>query len=151
MEKKKRRKRSTCAKPWLRRRWNLGLYDNLLTELRFEDGEEYKKFLWMIPENFDELLRLNSADITKNYTIMRDSIPANVALAPTTRYLATSDSYSHVQYLFRVHASTFSNFIPEVCDAIYTRLKEQYLIVLNYLTVIYLTLVFPKFPFSINT
>lgn len=105
----------------------------------------------MIPENFDELLRLNSADITKNYTIMRDSIPANVALAPTTRYLATGDSYSHVQYLFRVHASTFSKFIPEVCDAIYTRLKEQYLTVRNYLIVIYLTLVFPKFPFSINT
>ena len=32
----KRRKRSTCVKPWLYRRENLSLYDTLLLELRFE-------------------------------------------------------------------------------------------------------------------
>lgn len=69
------------------------IYDILLTELRFEDEEEYKNFLWMTPENFDVLLGLIAADITNNDTNMCNSIPANVKLAVTIRYLATGDSY----------------------------------------------------------
>ena len=47
----------------------------------------------MTPENFDVLLGLIAADITNNDTNMCKSIPANVKLAVTIRYLATGDSY----------------------------------------------------------
>lgn len=70
----------------------------------------------MTPENFDVLLGLIAADITNNDTNMCNSIPANVKLAVTIRYLTTGDSYFDLQYQFGVHASSFSKLIPEVYD-----------------------------------
>ena len=40
------------VKTWLGRRINLGLYETLLQELRFEDKSEYKKLL---PQEFNEI------------------------------------------------------------------------------------------------
>ena len=113
------------------RRTNLGVYDTLLQELRSEDEGEYRKFLRMTPENFDELLELIKADISKYDTNMRDSIPANIKLAATVRYLATGESYSELQYQFRIHSSTLGKFIPLVCEAIHKRLRDKYMKVCN--------------------
>ena len=63
----------------------------------------------------------------KKDTNMHDAIATNVKLAATILYLATGYSYSDLQYQFRVHATTISKFIPEVCDSIYRRLKMQYM------------------------
>ena len=52
-------------KPWLRRRGTLSLYDIILIEVKFEDEEEYKKFLKMAPGTFDDLLWL----ITKRWYV----------------------------------------------------------------------------------
>ena len=62
---------------------NLGLYEMLVQELRFEDESEYKKLLRMTPLNFDEILGLIQEDITKTNTNMRDSIRAKIKLAAT--------------------------------------------------------------------
>ena len=40
---------------------------------------------------------------------------------------AKGDNYTNVQYHFRVHVSTLSKFIPEECDTIYRKLKDEYL------------------------
>ena len=37
------------------------------------------------------------------------------------------DNYTNLQYQFRVHASTLSKFMPDVCDAIYRKMKNEYL------------------------
>ena len=71
------------VKSLLGRRINLGLYETLVQELRFEDESEYKKLLRMTPLNFDEILGLIQEDITKTNTNMRDSIRANIKLAAT--------------------------------------------------------------------
>ena len=39
---KKKRKRSVLVKSWLRRRINLGFYETIVKELRFEEKSEYK-------------------------------------------------------------------------------------------------------------
>ena len=65
----------------------------------------------MTPQEFDEILGLIQDDITKTNTNMRDSIPANTKLAITIRFLATSDNYTNRKSQFRVHASTFLNFV----------------------------------------
>ena len=62
-KKSKRKKRSAWVKPWLQKRTQLGIYDTLLQELRLEEEEDYKKFLRMSTETFDELLQLISNDI----------------------------------------------------------------------------------------
>ena len=114
-------------KNWLQRRSYLGCFDTLLKELRSEDEAEYKRFLRMTPQIFDELLELVEEDITKENTRFRDAIPASIKLAITIKFLATGMSYSELAYQFRVHKSTIAKFVPEVCEVIYNRLKEDYM------------------------
>ena len=46
-KKTKKRKRSVWIKSWLGRRINLGFYETLMKELRFEEELEYKNsFAW---------------------------------------------------------------------------------------------------------
>ncbi len=54
---RKKRQRSVWVKPWLSRRNELSIESTLLREFRLEDDEEYKKFLRMSSENFDELIK----------------------------------------------------------------------------------------------
>ena len=124
---KKRKVRCTWVRPLLKRREEFGVYDTLVQGLRSEEEMEYQKFLWMSPNAFDELLSLIENDVTKQDTVMRDAVPARVKLAATIRYLDTGVTYSDLQYTFRIHKHTLSRIIREVCDAIYARLKEDYL------------------------
>ena len=46
-----------------------------LRQLRMEDESEYRKFLRMTPEIFDDSLNLIEYNIKNRSTIMRDPIP----------------------------------------------------------------------------
>ena len=50
---KKRQKRKTCVKPWLKRRKNFEFHETLLVELQFEDKYNHKNYLRMTFENFE--------------------------------------------------------------------------------------------------
>ena len=56
---------------------------------------------------------------------MRDPVSAGVKLAVTLRHLATGDSYTTLQYAFRVASSTIEKFVLEVCDAITRAYRDQ--------------------------
>ena len=56
--------------------------------------------------------------IAKKETNMRKTITAEERLAVTLRFLATGNTYSDLAYTFRIHESTISGIIPEVCHAI---------------------------------
>lgn len=58
---------------------------------------------------------------------MRKPISAAEYLAATIRFLATGESYSSLEFQFRISKSTLSNMIPYVCNVIYTVLKDEYL------------------------
>ena len=72
----------------------LGVDNTLLQEFRLEDEDEYKRFLRMTPDNFNELelLKLIETDIQKQNTHLRDAIPAKIKLAVTLRFLATGSN-----------------------------------------------------------
>ena len=59
-------------KPCLKRRKEF--YETLLVELRLEDQYNYKNYLRMTSENFEEIFQLAKDDITEN-TKMREPIP----------------------------------------------------------------------------
>ena len=103
------------------------MYETLIQELRFEDELEYKKLLRLTPQDFDEILGLIQDGISKLNTNMLDSIPADVKLAAIIWFLATGDIHTNLQYHFRVHANALSKFLPEACDAIYRKFKDEYL------------------------
>ena len=62
---------------------------------------------------------------------MRKTITAEERLAVTLRFLATGNTYSDLAFQFRMHHSTISGIIPEVCRATYQCLKSKYLRVPN--------------------
>ncbi|CAH1975552.1 unnamed protein product [Acanthoscelides obtectus] len=122
--KKNRRNRKIWVRDWLSRRENLGASTRLLAEMREEDIDGYKNHLRMLPHQFDELLSKTGSAIQKQDTHMRNAIPAKVKLEITLRYLATGDSLYTLEALHRVARSTIAKFLPEVCNAIYSALKD---------------------------
>ena len=58
---------------------------------------------------------------------MRSPISAGERLSVTLRFLATGESFTSLQYQFRISASTLSLIIPEVCDAIFKVLQDDYM------------------------
>ena len=75
-ERRRRRRirREIWVKPWIGRRRQFGLYDQLMVELRNEDQRSFKNFLRMSPEMFDELLDRVGPRITKQDTRCRASL-----------------------------------------------------------------------------
>ena len=129
---KKRRKRKEWVKPWLQRRNSHGFYSQLLCELRLEEKEISGNYLCMAPENFEKLLGYIKEDIWKEDTHLRESIPPETKLALTIRFPATGNSYQDLSMYFCIHKLTIAQFIPEVCQSIYTRLKDTYLKLCNF-------------------
>nr|CAH7714623.1 unnamed protein product [Callosobruchus chinensis]CAH7726808.1 unnamed protein product [Callosobruchus chinensis] len=87
----------------------------------------FENFLRMKTVDFNYLLEKVSFRIRKKDTSMRRAITPKEQLIITLRYLATGDSYRSLMYLFRVPANTISLIIPEVCQAIYDVLKDEFL------------------------
>lgn len=99
----------------------------LYKELEEEEESLYKNFLRMDIHQFNDLLSLVSPVITKQDTVMRKSITAKDRLILTLRFLSSGDSFSSLQFLFRIPKSTISTIIPHVLDAIYTVLVGKYM------------------------
>lgn len=117
---------SVWVRDWVKKRETEGCYVKLLKELSNEP-KLFKNFLRMTENDFDFLLDLVTPCIEKIDTQMRKSISAGERLAMTLRFLATGQSFKSLQYLFRIPQCTISMIIPEVLDAIYMVLKENYL------------------------
>lgn len=122
-----RKKRKVWRKNWVERREREGFCAKLYRELREEEPELLHNFLRMTADQFDHLLALDSPLIVKQDTVMRDSISASDRVILTLRYLATGDNFRSLEYLFRIPHNTISTIIPEVLDAIYKVLVDEYL------------------------
>lgn len=116
--------RSCWVKEWVGRRSVLGASATLLEELAKEDPTEYRKVMRISVDQFNKLLSLIEHEITKRDTPMRDAISAKVKLEIALRYLATGDSYQSLSLIFRVPATTISQFMPPVLKAIVNALQD---------------------------
>lgn len=94
----KKRKERKWVKDWIRRRDVVGIQNNLLKELRTEEPSQFKNFVRMTEENFNDLLTKIRPIIEKQDTKMRAAIPASVRLYVTLRYLATGNLYTRTSY-----------------------------------------------------
>lgn len=56
--------------------------------------------------------------VAKQYTAVRKSITPEERVAITFRFLVTGDSYSSLQYFFKISKQVISRIIPEVCETI---------------------------------
>lgn len=57
---------------------------------------------------------------------MRQPISPGERLPVTLTFLATGESFSSLQYQFRITAASLSIILPEVCQAVFQVLKDDY-------------------------
>ena len=81
----------------------------------------------MDSSRFDEILEKVKPHIERQDTQLRSSISADERLCVTLRFLAPGESYKDLMYYFRISTVSTSQLIPEVCNAIYNTLHEEYL------------------------
>lgn len=134
MKLKALKKKRLWVRQWISRRNMVGASNSLCYELRNEDPSSYKNFLRMDNYLFEYLLDKVKSLIQKEDTFFRKAIPARTKLEIVLRFLATGNSFTCLQYLFRVPKNTISTFVPDVCDAIYTALKEFIKVSTTFLT-----------------
>ena len=74
-----------------------------------------------------ELLEKVTSNIRKKTTHLQLPISPEEKLALISRFLATGESFQSLMYQYRVSDKTISKYIPEVADAIFNVLKDEYL------------------------
>lgn len=110
------------VRPYLRHR-NFNIYQ----ELKIEDRFGLKNFFRVSETDFEELISLIRPDIMKDSTWRNDVISPEMRLGVTLRFLATGDSYTSLMYHMRISKQQISKIVPEVCNALFHRLKKDYL------------------------
>lgn len=90
----KNRRRTKWVKDWLLKRNQLS-HLNLLQELKIEKADWFN-YLRMDESTYLMLLKLVSPLISRENTVMRESISAHERLTATLRFLATGRSYEEI-------------------------------------------------------
>lgn len=100
---------------------------SLLRDLRDNNPDDFKNYLRMDTNAFDELLNLMRPHVSKQDTAMRGSIPADERLIATLRFLATGRGYEDLKFSTGISAQALGRIIPETCKALYEVLHRDYL------------------------
>lgn len=101
-----KKKRTKWSKQWFLHRAKFG-HSELLKELRNNEPDDYKNFLRMDGDSFDELLELVGPHIRKQDTVMRKAIPPADRLSLTLRFLATGNAFQDLKFMTAVPAPDF--------------------------------------------
>ena len=127
---RRQRPRRFWVSPLLReeRRFGQGWYANLMREMQAEEVGDFKNFLRITPEMFQELLEGIRPLIQKQDTNYRKCIPPEIRLAATLRYLATGCSTHDLKYGFRLGRSTATTIIAQTCAAIIDTFMDTYIV-----------------------
>lgn len=114
-------KKKKSRKVWIRK-----LYRNRAnTILREMDYLHVQNFTRMTASDFEEILNLVGPVIMKTDTRLRKAIPAKNRLALTLRFLASGDSFTSLQYLFKISKQSISLIVAETCKALSVVFKDQ--------------------------
>lgn len=111
------------AKEWLKDRPKYS-HIKLLKELKSLAPDDFKNFLRMDNETYDNLLEIVTPLIIKQNTLMRDAISPHERLSATLRFLASGQSYEDLKFLTRISSRSLSDIVIGTCWAIIKALKN---------------------------
>ncbi|CAH1264072.1 Hypp2846 [Branchiostoma lanceolatum] len=121
-----RRRKRWWTRPGLLERPVCGQYERLMGELRCGHRLDFKSFLRIEPEMFDEVLQRVGHPIEKSGNARQPLVLViGLKLAITLRFLATGNSCRSLAFAFRVAHNTISLFVPEVCRAITAEYRQE--------------------------
>ena len=89
--KKARKKRSVWVKCWFAERDRKGAYNNIISGLKLNDRELYRRYLRMDIAAFEELVKLVTPTLQKKCTTLRKPLSVEEKLACTLRFLAAGE------------------------------------------------------------
>ncbi|XP_040159186.1 uncharacterized protein LOC120897981 [Anopheles arabiensis] len=126
------RSRSRSRSPQARRLWVQDLFLNrnetgnrLLIDITTSGiYETMNRFLRMKKEDFFHLLSLVGPKIAKMDTDFREAITEQERLLITLRYLATGETFTSLQYVFRVSRHSISRIVKETCACLIEALRD---------------------------
>jgi hypothetical protein len=121
---KQRRRRKVWVRECIKRLGALGASSASCCELRDQDEHGHLHFYRLNRNQYMWLLDKVRMQIQKRDSNIRKAVPAETKLDITLRFLASGESVTSLQHLFRVPKNSVSKFIPEVLDAIYYSLEE---------------------------
>ena len=113
----KRKRTRRWSKDWYKKRQKYS-HENLLKDLMLTEKGDFKFFLRLNLEQFQELLELVTPLIQKKNTNMREAIPPFQWLSITLRYLATGNTLEDLKFHSAISPQSLSLIIMETCDAI---------------------------------
>lgn len=119
---------------WARNFWFRGAsnpyYEKLMIDLRNEGDDFFRTFAHVSQSEFEELCRRVENRVQKQNTVMRLAITVEERVAITLKYLACGDSITTLAQLFRISQPSIYSILPEVCQALYDCLKDEFMKVL---------------------
>ena len=121
--KNKQKERSTWVHELWMARQEKGHFSNLIAEMRLHDHTMHFCYFRMLPETFDNLLRIVGPLLTKEKSHFRDPLSPGLRLAVALRYLATGESQASLSFNFRIGRSTVCHILDEVPNKIWAALS----------------------------
>lgn len=125
-DERKRKLQKIWCKNWLKNR-NRFSQMSLLAELAANEPNDYKNYLKMTENCFEDILRRISPAIEKQNTSMKEAISCKERLAATLQFLVSGRSYENLKFSCAKSPQSLGKIIPETCTAIYNALREEYL------------------------
>ena len=120
---RRRKPQNPWVIPWILQREDRACYRTLLDELITTDRTFTRMepaFCYLIEERIIPHLR-------KSITNIRKPLEVGWKLAVTLRHLSTGESYTSLQFHWRVRRTTIRKFVPLVCKAILKEFQHEYL------------------------
>ena len=125
---RRRTPKNPWVMPWILQREQRGCYRTLLDELITTDIPGYRNCTKMEPAFFDLIEERITSHLRKSITNFRKAFEVGLKLAVTLRHLSTGESYTSLQYHWRVGRTTICKFVPQVWKAILNEFQQEYLI-----------------------
>ena len=123
---RRRKPQNPWVLPWILHREERGCYRTLLDELITTDIPSYRNLIRM-PPAFLTIKRIYNR-LKKSNTNFTKTLEVGLKLAVTLRHLSTGESYTTLQYQWRVGRTNICKCVPKVCKAILAEFQQQYLI-----------------------